>query len=55
MYYSDYGRDALTEFAARLAGSTGESVPAWCIFDNTMSAAATGNALAVRDLLAASA
>jgi uncharacterized protein YecE (DUF72 family) len=55
MYYSDYGRDALAELAARLARSTRDGVPAWCIFDNTMGAAATGNALAVRDLLAASA
>jgi uncharacterized protein YecE (DUF72 family) len=55
MYYSDYGKEALTELAARLAKSARDGVPAWCIFDNTMSAAATGNALAVRDLLALSA
>lgn len=55
MYYSDYGKDALAELAASLAASARDGVPAWCIFDNTMSAAATGNALTVRDLLAASA
>jgi uncharacterized protein YecE (DUF72 family) len=55
MYYSDYGRDALAELAARLAKSARDGVPAWCIFDNTMGAAAAGNALAVRDLLALSA
>jgi uncharacterized protein YecE (DUF72 family) len=53
MYYSDYGKDTLAELAARLAKSARDGVPAWCIFDNTMSAAATGNALAVRGLLAA--
>jgi len=55
MYYSDYGRDALAALAARLAASARDGVPSWCIFDNTMSAAASGNALAVRDILTASA
>jgi uncharacterized protein YecE (DUF72 family) len=51
MYYSDYGADALAGLAARLAKSARSGAPVWCMFDNTMSAAATGNALEVRDRL----
>jgi uncharacterized protein YecE (DUF72 family) len=52
MYYSAYDEDALAKLAANLAASAREGVPAWCMFDNTMSAAATGNALTLRALLA---
>jgi uncharacterized protein YecE (DUF72 family) len=51
MYYSDYSGEFLAALAARLADSAGGGVPSWCMFDNTMSAAATGNALTLRDLL----
>jgi uncharacterized protein YecE (DUF72 family) len=54
MYYSDYSGEFLADLAARLADSAGRAVPSWCIFDNTMSAAATGNALTMRDLLSLS-
>lgn len=53
MYYSDYGDEMLARLAARLASSARSGLAAWCIFDNTMSAAATGNALALQDLLQA--
>jgi uncharacterized protein YecE (DUF72 family) len=52
MYYSAYDADALAKLAASLAAAARERVPAWCMFDNTMSAAATGNALTLRALLA---
>jgi uncharacterized protein YecE (DUF72 family) len=52
MYYSVYDDDALAKLATGLATNTRDGVPAWCTFDNTMSAAATGNALTLRDLLA---
>jgi uncharacterized protein YecE (DUF72 family) len=54
MYYSDYSAEFLAALAARLADSAGRAVPSWCMFDNTMSAAATGNALTLRDLLSLS-
>jgi uncharacterized protein YecE (DUF72 family) len=52
MYYSVYNDDALAKLAGSLATTAQDGVPAWCMFDNTMSAAATGNALTLRDLLA---
>lgn len=51
MYYSDYDDDALQSIAKSLAASSKTGVPAWCMFDNTVSAAATGNALAVQSLI----
>jgi uncharacterized protein YecE (DUF72 family) len=44
MYYSAYGDAALGAIAERLLG---QPAPAWCIFDNTASGAAAGDALAV--------
>jgi uncharacterized protein YecE (DUF72 family) len=52
MYYSDYDGAALAKLAESLAEAAREGVPAWSMFDNTMSAAAIGNALTLRDLLA---
>jgi uncharacterized protein YecE (DUF72 family) len=49
VYYSEYPPAYLAALAASLAGAARRSVPVWCIFDNTASGAATGNAL---DLLA---
>jgi len=45
IYYSAYGKAELEAFAAML------STDSWCIFDNTASGAAIGNALAMQDLL----
>ena len=51
MYYSDYSAEVLAKLAASLATSARDGVPAWCMFDNTMSAAAIGNALTLRQLV----
>ena len=48
-YRSSYDDGRLEAFAERLAGGT---VPTWCIFDNTASSAATGDALKLNALLA---
>jgi uncharacterized protein YecE (DUF72 family) len=49
MYYSEYG----TEFLRTLASKVGASASSetWCIFDNTASGAALGNALMLSDQL----
>lgn len=44
VYYSPYGDERLAEFAAAVRAA---GVPAWCIFDNTASGAATADALAL--------
>ena len=44
MYRSDYAPDQIACYAARMTPE------AWCIFDNTAEAAATGNALALAAL-----
>jgi uncharacterized protein YecE (DUF72 family) len=49
VYRSSYDDGRLEEHAARLAGKAGR---AWCIFDNTASGAATGDALKLQRLLA---
>jgi uncharacterized protein YecE (DUF72 family) len=48
-YFSAYSGEQLGELAVKLSRS---SVDAWCIFDNTGSGAAAGNALDVRESLA---
>lgn len=48
MYYSEYSTEFLTNLAAELHTS---SVPTWCIFDNTASGAAFGNAFHLQRLL----
>ena len=48
MYYSAYAGEALAEIAASLRSATS---PQWCIFDNTASGAATGDALSLLELL----
>jgi len=50
MYRSSYRDGRLESYARALAGARG---PAWCIFDNTASSHATGDALALLDLLRA--
>lgn len=44
MYYSGYEADVLSDLADRLRGS---EIETWCMFDNTASGAACGNALAL--------
>jgi uncharacterized protein YecE (DUF72 family) len=51
-YRSSYEPDRLSDYAERLEHHR-ETGDLWCIFDNTASSAATGNALALLDLLAA--
>ena len=44
-YYSSYASDHLATLAARLLAHQREGARTWCIFDNTASGAAAGNAL----------
>ena len=50
IYYSDYDAAALAGLQQRLAGDRERGVPAWCMFDNTASGAALGDALALTQL-----
>lgn len=50
-YYSPYEAPLLQALAARLRLAEDEGAQAWCIFDNTASGAAAGNALALQRLL----
>lgn len=45
MYYSDYDAAALAGLRQHLVRDRERGVPAWCVFDNTTSGAALGNAL----------
>lgn len=45
IYYSDYDDAALAALGKRLAAHRKRGIPTWCIFDNTASGAALGNAL----------
>jgi uncharacterized protein YecE (DUF72 family) len=47
IYYSDYDAAALAALRKRLETQGQSGVPVWCIFDNTASGAALGNALAM--------
>jgi uncharacterized protein YecE (DUF72 family) len=47
VYYSEYDAAALAVLGGRLERQRQRGVPAWCIFDNTASGAALGNALAL--------
>jgi uncharacterized protein YecE (DUF72 family) len=51
MYYSNYDAAALAALRRRLEQHRGHGVPAWCIFDNTASSAALGNALELESLM----
>jgi uncharacterized protein YecE (DUF72 family) len=51
LYRSPYEAAELNHYARRIAA--GEQQEAWCIFDNTASSAATGDALALAALVAA--
>jgi uncharacterized protein YecE (DUF72 family) len=45
IYYSNYGAAALAALQRRLAHDRAHGASVWCIFDNTTSGAALGNAL----------
>lgn len=47
IYYSDYDAAALASLQRKLDERRRRNVPTWCIFDNTASGAALGNALAL--------
>jgi len=47
IYYSSYADDVLAPLVLRLRALQKRRIPAWCIFDNTASGAATTNALSV--------
>jgi len=49
-YFSPYGREDLESLTVRIRA---HCVPVWCIFDNTGSGAAAGNALDLASRLAA--
>lgn len=53
VYYSAYVRARLEALAQSLANDAGNPDRSWCIFDNTASGAATGDALVLGSLLAA--
>lgn len=45
MYYSDYDANALDAFRRRMDDESAGAQVVWCVFDNTASGAALGNAL----------
>ncbi|HVF40600.1 MAG TPA: DUF72 domain-containing protein [Gemmatimonadaceae bacterium] len=51
MYYSAYTDSYLDDLAGRIRTHAVENHPVWCIFDNTISGAATANALYLRQNL----
>jgi uncharacterized protein YecE (DUF72 family) len=53
MYYSDYGEDALAAVAQRIERAHERGAPTWCMFDNTVTSAAIGNALALKTMTTA--
>ncbi len=53
IYHSRYSQEALVNTAKRIAESAAAGAETWCIFDNTASFAATGDALTTRGLVQA--
>jgi uncharacterized protein YecE (DUF72 family) len=53
IYYSPYGEQRLERLADEMHTVTADGSCAWCIFDNTASGAALGNALTLAQYLAA--
>ena len=51
VYYSAYEAALLRQLAARMRQAHDEGAEVWCIFDNTASGAAAGNALELQRLL----
>lgn len=52
IYHDAYAPACLERLAGQLQAAAAEGAEAWCIFDNTASGAALGNALALADKLA---
>jgi len=50
MYYSAYGDQFLNKLASEIR-TRARGATVWCIFDNTAAGAATGNGLALLNLL----
>ncbi len=53
MYYSSYDDEFLEKLAGKLRSLRRRRIPAWCIFDNTASGAAPGDALTLIQALPA--
>lgn len=51
MYYSSYDEALLRRLALRMRVASAEGAEVWCIFDNTASGAAAGDALRLQQLL----
>lgn len=51
IYYSEYDAGSLGHWAERIRQARATAREVWCIFDNTALDAATGDALALRELL----
>jgi uncharacterized protein YecE (DUF72 family) len=51
VYYSSYERPLLESLADRIRAAEAQGAQVWCIFDNTASGAAAGNALELQQLL----
>lgn len=51
IYHSDYDRSRLQALAGQVQGAAGAGGACWCIFDNTASGFALGNALTLGELL----
>ena len=51
IYRSPYGEERCGAIAARLGALEAAGTPAWCIFDNTTSYAATGDALHLQEIV----
>lgn len=51
IYRSPYGEARCGEIAAQLMALAAAGTPAWCIFDNTTSYAATGDALCLDEIV----
>jgi|SRR6187402_1991116 len=54
MYRSAYGADRLRDYAAQIRAERTAGRDVWCMFDNTASSAATGDALMLSDEVAGS-
>jgi uncharacterized protein YecE (DUF72 family) len=52
VYFSEYPPERIAHYAARLRCAANAGREVWCIFDNTASGAAAGNALALAESLA---
>jgi uncharacterized protein YecE (DUF72 family) len=51
IYFSNYDHAALLALRARIREDAASGARSWCIFDNTASSAALGNALTLTKLL----